>query len=59
MNFILKETEDKKPYVYKTIYIKQRLFNKIEHIAATNQTSWDKVVISIIENCLEKNQDKD
>lgn len=55
MNFTLKKTKDKKPSVYKTLYIQQELSDQIETIAANNQTSWNNVVISMIESCLKPN----
>ena len=52
MNFELKKTKKKDPAIYKSLYIKQNLSDKIEKIAAENQTSWNNVVISMIESCL-------
>lgn len=55
MNFTIKKTKGKKPSIYKTLYIQQELSDKIETIAANNQTSWNNVVISMIESCLKQN----
>ena len=56
MAFQLKNTKQKEPAIYKTLYIKQALADKIEKIANENETSWNNVVISMIESCL--NEDK-
>ena len=56
MNFTLKKTKGKKPSIYKTLYIQQELSDKIEIIASNNQTSWNNVVISMIESCLKSNE---
>lgn len=53
MNFELKKTRGKQETVYKTIYIKQALVDKIDKIAKENDTSFNNVVISMIEACLE------
>lgn len=46
---------------YKTIYLRQRLIDQIEKIAAENETSFNSIVVSMIEQCLkdysEKTQD--
>lgn len=52
MKFELKKTKDKEETCYKTIYIKQTLVDKINQIAAENNTSFNNVVISMIEACL-------
>lgn len=56
MNFEIKSTKQKAPAIYKTLYIKQSLADKIEKIANENETSWNNVVISMIESCLEENE---
>ena len=56
MNFMLKKTKDKQPAIYKTLYIQQQLCDKIDMIASKNQTSWNNVVISMIESCLKENE---
>ena len=56
MNFQLKNTKKKDPAIYKTLYIKQSLADKIEKIAEENKTSFNNVVISMIESCLEANE---
>lgn len=52
MKFELKKTKDKEETCYKTIYIKQTLVDKINQIAVENNTSFNNVVISMIEACL-------
>ena len=57
MNFTLKKTKDKQPATYKTLYIQQQLCDKIDIIASKNQTSWNNVVISMIESCLKEDNE--
>lgn len=55
MKFKLKPTKNKngqKAAVYKTLYIKQALVDEIDKIAKENDTSFNNVVISMIESCL-------
>lgn len=55
MKFKLKPTKGKngeKLAVYKTLYIKQVLVDQIDKIASENDTSFNNVVISMIESCL-------
>ena len=54
MKFILQNTRGKEPSVYKTLYIKEELVHKIEKIAKENNTSFNNVVISMIESCLKQ-----
>lgn len=56
MKFELKKTKDKQEMVYKTIYIKQTLVDQIDKIAKENDTSFNNVVISMIEACLREEQ---
>ena len=51
MKFKLKPTKGKEETVYKTIYIKQNLVDQIDQIAKENDTSFNNVVISMIESC--------
>lgn len=37
---------------YKTVYLRQRQIDAIEKIAAENETSFNAVVVSMIEQCL-------
>lgn len=55
MKFKLKPTKNKngeKAAVYKTLYIKKTLVDEIDKIARENDTSFNNVVISMIESCL-------
>lgn len=54
MKFELKPTKEKEAAVYKTIYIKERLAAQIEAIAKENNTSFNNVVVSMIESCLKE-----
>lgn len=56
MSFKIKETKNKEPAINKTLYIKKALADRIEKIATENETSWNNVVISMIESCLEENE---
>ena len=52
MKFVPKKTKEKDPSSYKTLYIKDSLIKEIEQIAKENDTSFNNVVISMIETCL-------
>lgn len=52
MKFELKKTQAKEEATNKTIYIKQNLVEQINQIARENNTSFNNVVISMIESCL-------
>lgn len=52
MNFEIKKTRQKEERIYKTIYIKEDLWKTIDAIAAENHTSFNNVVVSILEACL-------
>ena len=52
MKFELKKTKEKQETVYKTIYIKRSLVEQIDRIATENGTSFNNVVVSMIEACL-------
>lgn len=54
MKFELKKTKGKQETVYKTIYIKQTLVDQIDKIAKENNTSFNNVVVSMIESCLKE-----
>ncbi len=54
MAFVPKSTKYKEISVYKTLYIKEELVHKIEKIAKENDTSFNNVVISMIESCLKQ-----
>ena len=52
MKFVPKKTKEKVASTYKTIYLKEDLANKVEQIAKENNTSFNNVVVSMIESCL-------
>ena len=58
MNFTLKKTKEKETAVYKSLYIKETLSQKVEDIARENNTSFNNVIISMIEYCLEQQNNK-
>ena len=52
MKFVPKETKEKEPTSYKTLYLKESLVKEIEKIAKENNTSYNNVIVSMIETCL-------
>lgn len=56
MSFVPKKTKEKEPPVYKSLYIREVLVKEIEKIAKENDTSFNNVIISMIEECLKKNK---
>ena len=58
MKFILKKTREKEISLYKSLYIKEELVKKIEKLAVENNTSFNNVIISMIEYCLKDNDVK-
>ena len=56
MKFELKSTKGKEPAVYKTIYLKCSLAEQVDKIAADNKTSFNNVVVSMIESCLKEDE---
>ena len=54
MAFVPKSTKKKEPASYKSLYIKEKLIKEVEKIAKENNTSFNNVIISMIEQCLEK-----
>ena len=50
--FKVKPTKNKEPAIYKSLYIKEKLVKEIEKIASCNNTSFNNVIISMIEKCL-------
>ena len=57
MAFVPKNTQ-KGPAAYKTIYLRQSMIQAIEQIAVDNNTSFNNVVVSMIEQCLEESRDE-
>lgn len=54
MPFQFKRTTQKVKCVYKTIYLSQNLAMEIHQIAADNETSFNNVVISMLDDCLNR-----
>lgn len=54
MAFIPKKTQKKVEAGYKTIYLRQSLIQEITQIARDNNTSFNNVVVSMIERCLQE-----
>lgn len=58
MAFVPKKTKNKVEAGYKTIYLRQSLIDAINQIAQENSTSFNNVVVSMIEQCLEEESDE-
>ena len=58
MPFVPKETKKKVEAGYKTIYLRQTLIDKIDRIAAKHATSFNNVVVSMIESYLKDEEDE-
>lgn len=56
MKFVPKKTKQKVSSVYKTLYLREELVKQIEKIAKENDTSFNNVIVSMIETCLEDNK---
>ncbi len=56
MKFVPKKTKEKVSSVYKTLYLKEELFKQVEKIAKENDTSFNNVIVSMIEACLNENK---
>ena len=54
MKFELKKPPAKEEAVYKTLYIKRSLADQLDKIAGENKTSFNNVVVSMIESCLKE-----
>ena len=52
MRFEIKQTKNKEACTYKTLYIKKEVSEQIEKIATEYNTSFNNIVISMIEACL-------
>jgi len=59
MPFIPKNTKKKVEAGYKTIYLRQSVIDAVEKIAKDNSTSFNNVVVSMIERCLKDDEKKD
>ena len=58
MPFVPKKTRKKVESRYKTIYLRQEIIEALEKIAQKNNTSFNNVVVSMIEQCLEESGDE-
>ena len=58
MAFVPKKTQKKVDATYKTIYLRQSLIREIMQIAKDNNTSFNNVVVSMIEKCLDETRDE-
>lgn len=56
MPFVQKKTKQKVEAGYKTIYLRQSVIDEVEQIAKDNSTSFNNVVVSMIERCLEEDR---
>jgi len=54
MNFELRKPSAREKSVYKTLYISRSLVEQIDKIAVQNGTSFNNVIISMIESCLKE-----
>lgn len=54
MAFVPKRTKQKTKACYKSLYMTEDLAEKLDKLAADNDTSFNNVVISIIEDFLQK-----
>jgi len=52
MEFVVRATREKDPASYKSLYIKDSLLREVERIAKKNSTSFNNVVVSMIEACI-------
>lgn len=57
MSFKIKPTKGKASRVYKSLYLSEEVAERIAQIAADNDTSFNNVVISMIEYCLDDLED--
>ena len=58
MSFKIRDTKNKANARYKTIYPSLDTIKKIDAIAAENNTSFNNIVVSMIEYCLEDEANK-
>ena len=59
MKFTPKNTKKKENSVYKSLYLKEDLVKKVEEIAKINNTSFNNVIVSMIEFCLLDDDDQE
>ena len=58
MSFKIRDTKNKANARYKPIYLSLDTIKKIDAIAAENNTSFNNIVVSMIEYCLEDEANK-
>ena len=56
MSFQIKNNNSRIKRTYKTLYISETLVSQIDEIAKNNDTSFNNVVISMIESCLQEDE---
>lgn len=56
MGLVIKPTKNKKVVTYKSIYIELKLVETINEIAKKYNTSFNNIVISMIEECINQNK---
>lgn len=56
MGFEIKRTKNKVEAINKTLYISKALADQVQKIASDNNTSFNNVVISMIESCLQEDE---
>ena len=57
MAFIPKEPRKKVAAGYNTLYMSQELIDRVTQIAKENNLSFNSVVVSMIEHCLQEDQE--
>lgn len=58
MKFNIKDTKNKTSSINKSLYISTDLVDKVNKIAEEHNTSFNNVVVSMIEYCLEDEKQK-
>ena len=53
MPFQPKKTRNKVESAYKSIYLRQTVIDEIDKLAAQHRTSFNNIVVTMIEQCLE------
>ena len=59
MAFEIKRTKNKVEAINKTLYISKTLADQVQKIANDNNTSFNNVVVSMIESCLKDDAGSD
>lgn len=54
MPFEPKKTRNKVESAYKSIYLRQTVIDEIDKLAAKHNTSFNNIVVTMIEQCLEE-----